>query len=100
MPLNRSALEIVLMECVFDVPELLVIRAVESWCKSSPWVQATYNGASMQADQVSSLMDYTDPRCLTGPEFGVVDHLFSVTTQDLVRFLPLHVHVLQAKLCS
>lgn len=52
MPLNRSALEIVLTECVFRVPELQVVGAVERWTNASPWVQATYNGAPMQPEQV------------------------------------------------
>jgi hypothetical protein len=84
MPLNRSALEIVLTECVFKVPELEVIQAVEAWCKTSPWVLATYNGAPMQEKQISALMDYTDPRCLTASEFYEKDGLFSQTTQDMV----------------
>lgn len=88
LPLNRAALEMVLTECTFSVPELQVVQAVKHWTEASPWVKAAYGGAAMHADQVASLLDYTDPRCLTAAEFAEFDMLFSERTVEYVRTPP------------
>ena len=69
LPLNRQALLVVLTECVFEVPEYKVVRAVKNWTKSSIWVKNSYSSAPMPMDQVHVIMQHTDPFCLTIEEF-------------------------------
>ena len=56
-PLNRSALETVLTECSFKVPELQVVQAVLHWCRKSSWVQSTYGSVDIAPREL------VRPRC-------------------------------------
>jgi hypothetical protein len=69
LPLNRQALLVLLTECVFDVSEYKVVRAVNNWTKKSVWVQKSYSSAPMPMDQVHVIMQHTDPFCLIPAEF-------------------------------
>lgn len=92
LPLNRQALLVVLTECVFEVSEYKVVRAVKSWTERSIWVQKAYNSAPMPKDQVHLIMQHTDPFCLTIEQFDELTFfnqpersIFNRYTVDLVR---------------
>lgn len=82
----------VLTECVFEVSEYKVVRAVKSWTERSIWVQKAYNSAPMPKDQVHLIMQHTDPFCLTIEQFDELTFfnqpersIFNRYTVDLVR---------------
>jgi hypothetical protein len=74
LPLNRQALLVVLTECVFQVPEFEVVKAVKNWTVNSVWVQKAYSSAPMPRDQVHVIMQHTDPFCLTNLQFDELTH--------------------------
>lgn len=81
----------VLTECVFEVSEYKVVRAVKSWTERSIWVQKAYNSAPMPKDQVHLIMQHTDPFCLTIEQFDELTFfnqpersIFNRYTVDLV----------------
>lgn len=105
LPLNRQALLVVLTECVFEVSEYKVVRAVKSWTERSIWVQKAYNSAPMPRDQVHLIMQYTDPFCLTIEQFDELTffnqpdrNIFSRYTVDLVW--PLYASALLGSFCQ